>query len=61
METTSVDRLFCKRMGRAEKFLQHEELRNKLSQTGNKRLAELNWWGDEWFGVNCRTKKGKIF
>jgi ribA/ribD-fused uncharacterized protein len=44
-----------------QKFLQNEELRNKLLQTGNKRLAELNWWGDEWFGVNCRTKKGKNF
>ena len=44
-----------------QKFLQHEELRNKLIETGNKRLVELNWWGDVWFGVHCITNKGKNF
>lgn len=44
-----------------QKFLQHEDLRKKLLSTGNKKLIELNWWGDKWFGVDCRTNIGENF
>ena len=35
------------------------ELKQLLIDTGNEELIELNWWGDEIFGVNSNTMKGE--
>jgi ribA/ribD-fused uncharacterized protein len=33
------------------KFVQNPELAQKLLATGNRRLEELNWWGDKFWGT----------
>ena len=35
------------------------ELKQLLLDTGEEELVELNWWGDEVYGVNINTMKGK--
>jgi len=42
-----------------QKFAFNDKLREKLLATGNKYLEETNHWNDEFYGVNCYTKKGK--
>jgi hypothetical protein len=42
-----------------QKFAFNKELGEKLLATGDKYLEELNHWGDEFYGVNCYTKKGE--
>lgn len=37
------------------KFLQNDDLREKLLLTGDKYLEETNWWGDRFWGV-CNGK-----
>ena len=37
------------------KFNQHEDLKEKLLETGDKQLIEGNWWNDTFWGV-CRGK-----
>jgi ribA/ribD-fused uncharacterized protein len=39
-----------------KKFSVDEDLRKKLTDTGDKYLEELNWWGDTFWGVDI--KKG---
>ena len=39
-----------------EKFSVDEDLRKKLTDTGEKYLEELNWWNDTFWGVDI--KKG---
>ena len=41
------------------KKFKNPELRKMLVDTGNVRLEEGNRWGDEFWGVNLRTGKGK--
>ncbi|MBR5110048.1 MAG: DUF1768 domain-containing protein [Clostridia bacterium] len=41
------------------KFSQNEELKQKLLETGEKRLAEGNTWGDTFWGVDLRSGRGE--
>lgn len=41
-----------------DKFLRNSALRNKLMETGDRYLEELNWWKDAWWGVD--TKLGGL-
>ena len=41
------------------KFTQNEDLRQKLLETGEKRLAEGNTWGDTFWGVDLRSGRGE--
>ena len=36
------------------KFLRNKELRQKLIDTGDKYLEELNWWSDNFWGVDIK-------
>lgn len=38
-----------------EKFTQNEDLRKQLLATGDRRLYEGNYWGDEFWGINLKT------
>lgn len=40
-----------------KKFAQ-EPFRSKLLATGNAHLEEGNWWGDSFWGVDIKTRKG---
>lgn len=41
------------------KFKQNKDLGQKLLATGTKLLEETNNWGDEFWGVNMQTRKGR--
>ncbi len=41
------------------KFINNEDLKNKLLQTGNKYLEETNWWQDCFYGVDYKTGQGQ--
>lgn len=42
-----------------QKFTQNEYLRNKLIETGDRPLCELNTWNDTFWGVSAKTGKGE--
>ena len=42
-----------------EKFKQNEDLMQKLLDTGDRNLVELNNWNDTFWGVSRRTGKGE--
>ena len=42
-----------------DKFFRHLDLRQRLINTGDKYLEELNHWSDFYWGVDFRTKEGK--
>jgi ribA/ribD-fused uncharacterized protein len=42
-----------------DKFHRNLELRQKLLNTGSKYLEELNDWGDGWWGVDVKKKRGQ--
>lgn len=37
------------------KFFAHPELAEKLVETGDEELAEVNWWNDRFWGI-CQGK-----
>ena len=41
------------------KFLQHEDLKEKLLSTGDALLVEGNTWNDRFWGVDKRSRTGK--
>ena len=41
------------------KFIQNEDLKEKLIQTGEAELIEGNTWNDTFWGINIRTGKGQ--
>lgn len=41
------------------KFAQNPELRERLLETGDKLLVELNWWNDTYWGADSSTGEGK--
>lgn len=41
------------------KFEQNLALRGLLLDTGNEQLQEGNWWGDNYWGIDLKTGKGK--
>lgn len=42
-----------------QKFNKPGELQEKLLATGDQKLVEGNWWGDDFWGVNLRTGMGE--
>lgn len=45
-------------IGLKAKFIQNEELKNKLIEIGNEMLEEGNTWNDKFWGVDYYTRKG---
>ncbi|MGX8687463.1 MAG: NADAR family protein [bacterium] len=43
------------------KFLQHEDLKEKLLSTGDALLIEGNTWNDRYWGVDKRSRTGKNY
>lgn len=41
------------------KFTQHEDLKQKLLETGDAILEEGNTWNDKYWGVDATTREGK--
>lgn len=42
-----------------DKFVRNLELRERLIATGEQELVEGNYWGDEFWGVNMKTRIGE--
>lgn len=42
-----------------EKFIQNEYLADKLIETGDRNLIEMNTWNDTFWGVSRKTGKGE--
>lgn len=42
-----------------DKFIRDPELREKLLATGEHELIEGNGWGDDFWGVDMRTRRGE--
>ena len=42
-----------------QKFTRHENLWAALTSTGDQELIEGNWWGDTFWGIDLKTRKGE--
>ena len=42
-----------------DKFTRNSDLKQKLSDTGDRLLIEANSWGDSWWGFDVAKNKGE--